>query len=174
MATSREFSGMIAETSPTAPVRKSIRVRANAPRAFKVFTEGFDSWWPRSHHIGSSPMVKTFLEGKVGGRCYSLQQDGSECDWAQITAWEPPARFVMAWLINGDWKYEPDLSKCSEVEVTFTPERDGSTLVELEHRHFERMVAGAETMRSMVNQEGGWSGLLALYQAQAEREEQAQ
>jgi uncharacterized protein YndB with AHSA1/START domain len=171
MATSQEFSGMTAETGSTAPVRKSIQVRANAVRAFKVFTEGFDSWWPRTHHIGSSPMVKAILEGRVDGRCYSLQQDGSECDWGRITAWEPPARFVMAWQINGDWKYEPDLSKCSEVEVTFTPERDGSTRVELEHRHFERMISGADTMRAMVNRDGGWGGLLTLYQVQAELED---
>ncbi len=170
MATSQEFSEMnAAGESATAPVRKSIRVRANAARAFRVFTDGFDSWWPRTHHIGSSPMVKTILEGHVGGRCYSKQEDGNECDWAQITAWEPPARFVMAWLINGDWKYEPDASKCSEVEVIFTPQRDGSTLVELEHRGFERMVSGGDTMRAMVNREGGWGGLLALFQAEAER-----
>jgi hypothetical protein len=33
----------------------------------------------------------------------------------------------------GDW-YEPDLARCSEVEVRFTPVDDGTTLVELEHR----------------------------------------
>ena len=60
-----------------APVRRSIHGRASQARAFKVFTEGFDTWWPRSHHIGSSPMTKAIVECRLGGRCYSEQADGT-------------------------------------------------------------------------------------------------
>jgi uncharacterized protein YndB with AHSA1/START domain len=151
------------------PVRKSVTVRASAERAFEVFTVGFDRWWPRSHHIGQIPMKRTILEGHVGGRCYSEQMDGSECDWGEITAWEPPRRFVMAWKINVEWKYEPDLAKSSEVEVRFTPLADGSTRVDLEHRNFERLGAGWESMRNMVNSEGGWTSLLQMFAAETER-----
>lgn len=62
------------------PVRKSVTVKATAERAFRVFTEELDSWWPRSHHIGNSPMTKAIVESHAGGRCYSKQTDGSECD----------------------------------------------------------------------------------------------
>src|SRR5690242_21174091 len=103
------------------PVRKSIVVDASPQRAFDVFTAGYDTWWPRTHHIGKSPMKKAILEGRVGGRCYTQQEDGTDCDWGQITAWEPPKRFVMAWQITPAWGYEPDLAKATEVEVTFTP-----------------------------------------------------
>ena len=41
-----------------APVRKTITVKATAEHAFQVFTEGFDTWWPRSHSISESPMEK--------------------------------------------------------------------------------------------------------------------
>jgi len=51
------------------PLRKSITVRTSQENAFRVFTEGFDSWWPRSHHIGKSPMTKAIIECHVGGRC---------------------------------------------------------------------------------------------------------
>ena len=47
------------------PVSKSITVKASAERAFEVFTAGFDTWWPRTHHIGKSPMKKSIIEGKV-------------------------------------------------------------------------------------------------------------
>jgi uncharacterized protein YndB with AHSA1/START domain len=150
------------------PVRKNIRVRASTARAFKVFTEGLDSWWPKTHHIGSSPMSKGVMEGRVGGRCYSEQEDGTECQWGQILAWEPPTRFVMAWQVTPAWQFEPDLSKCSEVEVTFTPSDDGTTWVELEHRHFERHGKGANEMRSQVGNDGGWGGLLVLYKTESE------
>ena len=150
------------------PVRKSIAVKCAPERAFAVFTEGFDSWWPRSHHIGSSPMRKAVIEGRPGGRCYSQQEDGTDCPWGQIIAWEPPRRLVMAWMITPQWKYEPDISKASEVEVVFTSLADGSTRVDLEHRHFERLGSGWEAMRAGVSAEGGWGSLLSLFATAAE------
>ena len=152
-----------------APVRKSITVKAGMEHAFKVFTEGFDSWWPRSHHIGKVPMKRAVIEGHVGGRCHTEQTDGTDCQWGEITAWEPPRRFVMAWKITAQWTYEPDPAKASEVEVRFIPLENGSTRVDLEHRHFERMGAGWETMRGMVDSEGGWGGLLQMFAEQAEK-----
>ncbi len=154
-----------------APVKKSITVKASAKHAFEVFTAGFDTWWPRSHHIGKAPLKKAIMEGHIGGRCYSEQTDGTECDWGRITTWEPPERFVMAWMITAQWEYQPDVMKSSEVEVRFTPESDGTTRVDLEHRHFERMGAGWESMREMVDSQGGWGGTLQLFAAQAEKQE---
>lgn len=160
-----------AANSPMAdsPVRKTVTVRAGVERAFEVFTAGFDSWWPRSHHIGSSPMTRAVIEGRVGGRCYSEQVDGKDCPWGQITVWDPPRRFVMAWMISPQWQYEPSLAKASEVEVVFTAETNGETRVDLEHRHFSRMDAGWEKMREGVGAEGGWGSLLALFAAEAEK-----
>jgi uncharacterized protein YndB with AHSA1/START domain len=144
-------------------VRKTITVKASAEHAFQVFTKEFDTWWPRSHHIGKSPMKKSIIETHIGGRCYSEQIDGTECDWGQILVWEPPRRFVMAWQINAQWQYEPDLAKSSEVEVSFTPESGGTTRVDLEHRHFERMGPGGNAMRTGVESPGGWGTLLQLF-----------
>lgn len=151
------------------PVRKSITVKATTEHAFRVFTEELDSWWPRSHHIGSSPMTKAIVEGRPGGRCYSKQADGSECDWGTVVVWEPPRRFVMAWQVTPAWKYEPELAKSSEVEVRFTSEGDGITRVDLEHRYFERHGFGADGMRTAVDDPKGWTGLLQLFGVEAEK-----
>jgi uncharacterized protein YndB with AHSA1/START domain len=151
------------------PVRKTVTVKSSQKRAFEAFTAGFDSWWPRSHHIGTVPMKKAIIEGHLGGRCYSEQTDGSECDWGEITLWEPPQRLIIAWKINVNWQYEPDTAKSSEVEVRFTPLADGSTRVDLEHRNFARMGPGWETMRGMVDSAGGWGGLLTAFAAEAEK-----
>jgi uncharacterized protein YndB with AHSA1/START domain len=151
------------------PVRKSITVKAGAERAFQVFTQGVDSWWPRTHHIGKSPMKKAIIEGRVGGRCYSEQVDGTDCDWGKVLAWDPPRRLVLAWQITHEWGYEPDLAKSSEVEVIFTPLADGSTRVDLEHRYFARHGAGAAAMRTAVGAPGGWGSLLELYTAEVEK-----
>jgi hypothetical protein len=151
------------------PVRKTVRVGASVEQAFQVFTEGFDTWWPRSHSIGGSPLQKAVIEGKIGGRCYQQSVDGSECDWGRVLVWEPPSRFVLAWQLNPQWEHEPDIARASEVEITFSSEPDGSTRVDLEHRHFDRHGAGAELMRRGVDSPGGWGGLLQLYAAAAGR-----
>ncbi|HEX3875413.1 MAG TPA: SRPBCC family protein [Bryobacteraceae bacterium] len=150
------------------PVRKTIVVRASQERAFRVFTEGIDTWWPRTHHIGNSPMKKAVVEQRVGGRCYSEQIDGTDCDWGSVLVWDPPQRFVMAWQVTPAWGYEPNVTKSSEVEVRFTPQTDGSTRVELEHRHFSRHGGSRDAMRNTVDAPGGWNGLLELYRTHAE------
>jgi len=128
-----------------------------------------DSWWPRTHHIGSSPMKRVVVEGRAGGAIFTDQEDGTICPWGTVLKWEPPYRFVMAWQVSADWKYESDLDRCSEVEVRFTPGDDGTTLVELEHRGIERHGGACAKMREMVNADGGWGGLLARFAAKAEQ-----
>jgi uncharacterized protein YndB with AHSA1/START domain len=150
-----------------APVRKTISVAATPERAFAVFTERFDAWWPRSHSIGESPLKEAVVEGKVGGRWYGKLENGTEAAWGDVIAWEPPRRLVLAWRIGANWTYDPDL--LTEVEVTFTPEPGGATRVDLEHRHLERMGEGAEGARASFDSDGGWIGLLKLYAALAEQ-----
>jgi hypothetical protein len=152
----------LAETT-NSPVRKTINVHTNAEHAFHVFVEGFDTWWPRSHSIGGSPLQKAVIEAKAGGRCYQVAVDGAECDWGRILLWDPPKRFVLAWQLNAQWEYEPDMAQASEVEVSFSPEPDGSTRVVLEHRYFDRHGAGAPLVRSGVDSPEGWGGLLQAY-----------
>ena len=155
----------VADTS----VRKSIVVDTSLQKAFDVFTHGFDGWWPRTHHIGKSPMKAAIIEGRLGGRCYTTQEDGTDCDWGQILEWDPPHRFVIAWQITPEWGYQSDLAKSSEVEIRFSPEPGGGTRVDLEHRHFERMGPGGDTMRIGVGGPGGWPGLLETFKAWAEK-----
>jgi uncharacterized protein YndB with AHSA1/START domain len=159
---------MTAMTQEITPVRKTLTVKASAERAFNVFTEGFDSWWPRSHHIGKSPMKKAIIQGAVGGRCYTEQVDGTDCEWGSVLVWDPPHRLVIAWQIDGKWQYEPDLEKSSEVEVRFTPQADGSTRVDLEHRHLSRHGEDALAIRTSIDSTGGWGGLLQMFAAKVE------
>jgi uncharacterized protein YndB with AHSA1/START domain len=149
------------------PVRKSIRVKASPERAFRVFAQQMDTWWPKTHHIGNSPMKGIVVEGRPGGAIYTEQEDGTQCPWASVVIWEPPHRFVFAWQVSPEWQYEPDLSKCSEVEVLFTATDDGMTLVELEHRNMQRHGGACQRMREQVGAEGGWGSILELFAAKA-------
>lgn len=161
----------VSNDADTSPVRKTVTVMSSATQAFEVFTAGIDTWWPRTHHIGSGTLEKTVIELKLGGRCYGRTTDGAECDWGRVLVWDPPQRFVMAWQITPQWTYQPDLAQSSEVEVRFTAIDGGLTRVDLEHRHFERHGAGAAAKRAAVDKPGGWSGILSLFAEAAGRPE---
>jgi uncharacterized protein YndB with AHSA1/START domain len=147
--------------SAVEPVRKRILVAATQEHAFRVFTEGIDRWWPREHHIGSSPLKRAVLEPRIAGRWYSISMDDSECDVGKVLVWEPPRRLVLAWQINAEWKYDPDFQ--TEVEVSFVVEGPRKTRVEIEHRNLERYGAGAAALRKTLDSPGGWGGTLDSY-----------
>ena len=136
-------------------------MQAPAERAFEVFTAGLASWWPASHSIVEGGYGTVTIEPREGGRWYERGKTGAECVWGRVLAWEPPGRLMLSWHLDEEWRVDPEPARASEIEVTFTPEGDG-TRVDFEHRGFERRAGGAEIAES-VAQEGGWGGLLARY-----------
>ena len=150
------------EQATTATIRRTVSVQAPPERAFEVFTAGFSSWWPiESHHIGETMAVEVVIEPFDGGRWFERDADGHECDWGFVTEWEPPRRVLLAWHLTTEYEFDPEPGRATEVEVRFTPQ-DGGTLVELEHRGFERNAGGA-VIREKVGSEGGWGELLELF-----------
>jgi len=89
--------------TPTVPViQRTITIDLPIERAFRVFTESFNSWWPPEYHIGQAEMAEAILEQRQDGRWYERGVDGSECDWGRVLAWEPPHRLLVTWQINGE------------------------------------------------------------------------
>ena len=137
-------------------VRQSIEVQAPVERAFAVFTQEMNSWWPPEHHILKGPVAEMVLEPREGGDVYDRGADGSVCRWARVLAYQPPERLVISWDINTAWGIEEDLERSSEVEIRFIAEGPERTRVELEHRHLERHGEGWEQMREAISSPGGW------------------
>jgi uncharacterized protein YndB with AHSA1/START domain len=158
---------MTVQTIKPAPVRKTVRVNASPERAFDVFTRGITRWWPASHTMLKSPLKETIIEPFVKGRWYQVGEDGSECDTGHVLVWQPPMRLVLAWQLNADWQFDPEL--LLEVEVTFTAEDAHTTRVDLEHRNLEQMGDRAEAVRSQVDSANGWTGILEAYRQSASR-----
>jgi uncharacterized protein YndB with AHSA1/START domain len=152
-------------------VLKSISVGAGVERALNAFTADIDGWWPRDHHIctGTPKQVTSTVASAVAATPSS--QTVRNAIGGRVILWEPPYRLILAWLIDGNWHYDPDQSRTSEVEVCFTSQADGTTRVDLEHRHFERMGEGGNNMRMMVEAPGGWPDILRLYAAYVEKGE---
>ena len=140
-------------------VRKQLTVEAPIDRVYRVFTENMTAWWPSTHHIGKAPMKDCVIEPRVGGRWYEIGDDGSQCDWGKVLAWDPPRRLVLAWQLDADFKYDPTFE--TEVEVAFTPLGPQRTRVDFEHRNLERFGEAAERIRTSVT--GGWGQILDAF-----------
>jgi uncharacterized protein YndB with AHSA1/START domain len=157
---------MTVQQAATNSVHKSIVVDAPVERAFSVFTDEIGSWWSPDQHILDAPLAEMVFEPREGGHVYDRGTDGSECRWGRVLAYEPPTRVVFSWDINLQWQIETDPERTSEVEVRFTPEGDGRTRVDLEHRNLDRHGDGWEQMRDAVGSPGGWGRGLGLFAAE--------
>jgi uncharacterized protein YndB with AHSA1/START domain len=147
---------------PIPAIRGKITVYVPVDHAFEVFTRSFDAWWPREFHIGRADIAEAIIEPREGGRWYERGVDGSECDWGRVLVWEPPHRLVITWQINGQWQFDPDPARASEVEIVFSADGPEQTTVELTHQYLDRL-AGAKVISEAIRHEGSWSALLGLF-----------
>ena len=156
--------GSLTEAVPRDPetsVEFSIDVDVPPERAFRVFTDGIDSWWPRSHHIGQVDMAVAILEPHAGGRWYEVGIDGSTCDWGVVLEWDPPRHIAMSWHLDGEFRYRREAEAASRVDVWFRPDAVGGTTVTLTHTGLQ---AHGETWLRLREQIGtGWPTLLRLF-----------
>lgn len=152
-------------TGPTEPVRRSVSVPLPPADAFALFTARMDRFWPRSHHVGASPLAGVELEPGVGGWWGEVGEDGSRTPWGRVLVWEPPSRLVLRWQLSADWRCDPQVA--TEVEVRFSAEGPG-TRVDLEHRGLEAYGDRAEEVAAALGAPGGWAGILAGFAGLAE------
>jgi uncharacterized protein YndB with AHSA1/START domain len=142
-------------TRDLSPVVTTVEVNRSIEVAFKTFTEGLDSWWPReTHSIGEDKIERIVFDDRAGGRIYERWNDGHEEPWADILVWEPPRRIVVAWHPN------PEATASTEVEVTFT-DTDGTTTVRLEHRDWHLL--GDRGAQAREEYATGWPRVLDLF-----------
>jgi uncharacterized protein YndB with AHSA1/START domain len=144
------------------PITGTVTVNASIEEAFRIFTASFDKWWPHQYHIGQAEVAELVMESGEGGRWYERGVDGSECDWGRVLVWAPPNRLVLTWQINGQWRFDPDPAHASEIEVRFTADGRDQTTVEVEQRHFERLVGG-DIVHGTIKSGGSWTVLLEGY-----------
>jgi uncharacterized protein YndB with AHSA1/START domain len=142
------------ETLVIEAVRKTITVDCAVEEAFRVFTVGADTWWPKeSHSIHGADVKEIVFEQREGGEVYEISTAGEKGHWGTVVSWEPPNRIVLAWNIL---EREP---VATELEVRFLPEGE-ATRVELEHRGWDALREAAEKRASY---DKGWGQVLAVY-----------
>ena len=80
-------------------------------------------------NLPTTDLVSEVTTG-AGGRVYETWADGTERDWGELLAWEPPERFVMTWN---------QTPVPTEVELSFAGLGPALTRVTVEHRGWEAL-----------------------------------
>lgn len=155
---------MIPEPALTATVKRTLRVNVPIDFAFRMLTQKMGTWWPATHHIGKTAFTEIVVEPHAGGRWFERDIVGAECDWGRVLVWEPPKQVVLSWHLQGDFHYDPDMSRASEVSFEFFSEGPEATRVEFEHRSLERHGEGWQNLRASVDSPGGWTAVLAGFE----------
>lgn len=150
------------ETVNLTSLKKNFVVEASQQTAFTVFIEKMNLWWPRTHHIGSTEMTEIVVEPEVNGRWYTKHADGQEVNNGYVIKYDPYGVFVLAWQINGDFKYDPNI--VTEIVAEFIAEGPTTTRVKFEHKDLHKLGSG-KTIESM---DKGWDMILNLFKQQAE------
>lgn len=136
-------------------VAKRIRVRCPLAVAFEVWTAQIDRWWPKGHSRSGDPATRVFLEGRVGGRLYERSSDGVEHPWGEVIAWEPPRLLVYDWFLGSSSTLP------TRVEVRFSADGPGHTLIAVTHRGPE--LVGELWARTSHRFTAAWEHVLEAY-----------
>jgi hypothetical protein len=112
-------------------VHASTLVRSDLEHTFDVFVRTIAVWWPVQRLSAGGERVRDVtFERRSGGRVYETWDDGTTIEWGELSAWDPPNRFVMSWNST---------PVPTEVELAFSALGPALTRVTVEHRGWEQL-----------------------------------
>jgi hypothetical protein len=138
------------------PIVKTIEVPCSQERAFRVFLEEMDSWWPLGKFtvsaMGGHAAEAIRVEARQGGKIVEIGPDATEHLWGTIKSYDPYGYVSMDFHIP-----QPDevVESRSLVEVRFTALEKDRTRVELTQTNWEAFGKWAEMLRGGYGP--GWS-----------------
>ncbi|MFN8523537.1 MAG: SRPBCC domain-containing protein [Chloroflexota bacterium] len=106
-------------------ISHSVLLRCSPERAFTLFTQHIDSWWPAERRHAGDQRTEVFL--LPNGQFFERTAAGHQIPLGKVVAWEPPDRIVLDFYPGTD----PD----HPTEATITFSREGArTRVTVQHR----------------------------------------
>src|SRR5256714_7567595 len=130
------------------PIIKTIEVPCSQERAFKVFLNEMDSWWPLGKFtvsaMGGAPAKAIRVEAKQGGKIVEIGPNGTEYLWGTIKSYDPHD------FVSMDFHFAPPGEKVDArtlVEVRFTALGNKRTRVVLTQSNWEAFGEKAAMLR---------------------------
>jgi len=137
------------------PIVKTIEVPCSQKKAFEVFVNEMESWWPLGKFtvsaMGGKPAKSIRVEAKQGGRIVEISPDDTEHLWGTIKSYDPYDFVSMDFHIPQPGE---KVESRSLVEVRFTALGNERTRVELTQSNWEAFGERAAMMRGGYGK--GW------------------
>lgn len=137
------------------PIIKTIEVQCSQEKAFDVFVNEMDSWWPLDMFtvsaMGGKAARSIRVEAKQGGTIVEIGSDDTKHLWGTIRSFQPHDYISMDFHIP---KPNEVVESRSLVELPFTALGDERTRVELTQSNWEAFGDRAEQIRGGYG--GGW------------------
>ena len=132
------------------PIIKTIEVPCSQERAFEVFLNEMDSWWPLGKFtvsaLGGAPAKAIHVEAKQGGNIVEIGPNGTEYLWGTIKSYDPHD------FVSMDFHFAPPGEKVDArtlVEVRFTALANERTRVVLTQSNWEAFGDKAAMLRDL-------------------------
>jgi len=121
------------------PIIKTIEVPCSQEKAFNVFVNEMDSWWPLGKFsismYGGAPAKGIRVDAKRGGKIVEINPNGTEYEWGTIRSYDPYD------FVSMDFHIAPPGDETANakslVEVRFTALGNNRTQVTLTQSNWE-------------------------------------
>ena len=140
------------------PIIKTIEVPCGQEKAFDVFVNEMDSWWPlgkfTTSAMAGAPAKSIRVEGRVGGEIVENAADDTEYLWGRFRSYDPHDSIAM------DFHFAPpgeEITARTLVEVQFTDLGDDRTRVDLTQTNWEGLGEWAAQIRD--GYDVGWAAI---------------
>lgn len=132
-------------------------------RAFALFVDEIDRWWPRDCTWAREKLARIGIEPRIDGACFEIDKNGTRAVWGTVLTLRRPEHIVFTWQIRADRSAEPNPAAASRVDVRFTAAGDSLTEVIIVHRDFPRHGEDWRDYRRQMAAPAGWPRLISLY-----------
>ena len=126
-------------------ITKILHVRLGAAESIDLMIADIALWWPVSSHSvsaanGSLPLALT-VKPRPGGQFIETLADGTKTVWGTITHWVHPRQIKIDWHVG-----QPQID-ATQIELTFTPEKNGTQII-LTHSGWEKFGQAGLSIRA--------------------------
>lgn len=138
------------------PIIRTIDVPCNQIKAFTIFINEMDSWWPMGKFTTTAftgeAAASIRVDAKEGGEIIEVSPDNTEYKWGTINKFDPYGFISMSFHIPHP---EEDVKNRSLVELRFTVIDENQTRVELKQSNWEAFGKRAKDLQGGYG--GGWA-----------------